>query len=391
MWLLGRRQFPVFTKNENTKTVWMHCASLGEFEQGRPVLEHLKAAYPEIKIVLSFFSPSGYEAAKNYTGANHIVYLPMDNVFAAKKFIAAVNPSLVLWVKYEYWFYYLQELKKRQIPVLLVSGIFRKDQPFFKWYGGIWKEMLQCFDHFFVQNEASAQMLATAGIASNVTVSGDTRFDRVIEVAKQSLDNEIIYSFCKNHKVLVAGSTWEDDEVILAAYGDETHHAIKMIIVPHELDAAHLDSVKKMFKKSVCYTTIVKQPELLQHIQQYDTLIVDTIGMLSRLYSFGFINYIGGGFTNDGIHNILEAAVWGKPVIIGENYEKYFEAIALTDCGAAESITDTNELKAVIDDWINDAPAYKESADAAMEYVYTNGGATNAILEYIQVKRLLTS
>lgn len=388
---MGRRQFPVLSQNDDATTVWMHCASLGEFEQGRPVLEQLKAASPEIKIVLSFFSPSGYEAAKNYTVANHIVYLPMDNVFAAKKFIAAVNPSLVLWVKYEYWFYYLQELKKRQIPVLLVSGIFRKDQPFFRWYGGIWKEMLQCFDHFFVQNEASVQMLATVGVTSNVTVSGDTRFDRVIEVAKQSLDNEIIYAFCKDHKVLVAGSTWEDDEVILAAYGDETHHAIKMIIVPHELDAAHLDSVKKMFKKSVCYTAIVKQPELLQHIQQYDTLIVDTIGMLSRLYSFGFINYIGGGFTNDGIHNILEAAVWGKPIIIGENYEKYFEAIALTDCGAAESITDTNELKAVIDDWINDAAVYKESADAARDYVYSNGGATAAILEYIQVKRLLTS
>ena len=369
----------------------MHCASMGEFEQGRPVLEHLKVSYPDIKIVLSFFSPSGYEAAKNYTGANHIVYLPMDNVFAAKKFIAAVNPSLVLWVKYEYWFYYLQELKKQNIPVLLVSGIFRKDQPFFKWYGGIWKEMLQCFDHFFVQNEASAQMLATAGIKSNVTVSGDTRFDRVIEIAKQSLNNEIIYSFCKDHKVLVAGSTWEDDEVILASYGDETHHAIKMIIVPHELDAAHINSVKKMFKKSVCYTAIAKQPELLQHIQQYDTLIVDTIGMLSRLYSVGFINYIGGGFTNDGIHNILEAAVWGKPIIIGENYEKYFEAIALVDCGAAESITDTNELKEVLNNWINDAAAYKESAAAAKEYVYTNGGATNAILEYIQVKRLLTS
>jgi 3-deoxy-D-manno-octulosonic-acid transferase len=391
MWLLGRRQFPVLSQNNDSKTVWMHCASLGEFEQGRPVLEHLKASHPEIKIVLSFFSPSGYEAAKNYTGANNIVYLPMDNIFTAKKFIAAVNPSLVLWVKYEYWFYYLQELKKRNIPVLLVSGIFRKDQPFFKWYGGIWKEMLQCFDHFFVQNEASAQMLATAGITSNVTISGDTRFDRVIEIAKQSLDNEIIYSFCKDHKVMVAGSTWEDDEIILASYGDETHHAIKMIIVPHELDAAHLNNVKKMFKKSVCYTAIVEQPELLQHIQQYDTLIVDTIGMLSRLYSFGFINYIGGGFTNDGIHNILEAAVWGKPIVIGENYEKYFEAIALADCGAAESITDTNELKEVMDDWINDAAAYNESADAAMKYVYTNGGATNAILEYIQVKRLLTS
>lgn len=391
LWLSGRSEFPVLVQNELSKTVWMHCASLGEFEQGRPVLEQLKSSHPDLKFVLTFFSPSGYEAAKNYSGADHIFYLPMDNMFAAKKFIVNINPSLVLWVKYEYWFYYLQELKKRNIPVLLVSGIFRKDQPFFKWYGGIWKNMLECFDHFFVQNEASKKMLGIAGITANVTVSGDTRFDRVIEIAKQSLNNEIIHSFCNGHKVLVAGSTWEDDEVILAAYGDETHHAVKMVIVPHELDAAHLDSVKKMFKKSVCYSEIERQPGLLNAIHQYDTLIVDTIGMLSRLYSFGFINYIGGGFTNDGIHNILEAAVWGKPVIIGENYEKYFEAVALVDCGAAESITDTNELKQLIDDWISNAAAYQESADAAMEYVYANGGATNTILEYIQVNRLLTS
>jgi 3-deoxy-D-manno-octulosonic-acid transferase len=391
LWLTGRSRFPVIPLNDDSRTVWMHCASLGEFEQGRPVLEQLKRNNPDLKFVLTFFSPSGYEAAKNYSGADYIFYLPMDNIFAAKKFIANINPSLVLWVKYEYWFYYLHELKKRNIPLLLVSGIFRKDQPFFKWYGGIWKNMLGCFDHFFVQNAASAKMLATAGISSNVTINGDTRFDRVIEIAKQSLNDQIIHSFCSGHKVLVAGSTWEDDEVILAAYGDETHHAIKMIIVPHELDTAHLGSVKKMFKKSVCYTEIERQPELINTMHQYDTLIVDTIGMLSRLYSFGCINYIGGGFTNDGIHNILEAAVWGKPIIIGENYEKYFEAIALVDCGAAATITDTNELKEVIDEWMNDDIVYNENAEAAKEYVYANGGATNAILEYIQVNRLLTS
>jgi len=391
LWLLGRNQFPVIDQSDGKKIVWMHCASLGEFEQGRPVIEQIKMINSQVKIVLTFFSPSGYESAKNYSSADHVFYLPMDNKFAAKKIIAAINPSLVLWVKYEYWFYYLQELKRRQVPVLLVSGIFRKDQPFFKWYGGIWKNMLENFDVFFVQNEASKKMLERIGIAKNVIVSGDTRFDRVIEIAKQSLQDEIIHSFCNSHQVLVAGSTWEDDEVILAAYGDETRHAIKMIIVPHELDATHLDSVKKMFKKSICYTALVNQPELIASIGEYDTLIVDIVGILSRLYSFGLFNYIGGGFTNDGVHNILEAAVWGKPIIIGDNYEKYFEAVALVESGAAISITDTNELKEIIDDWMDDHGAYNESAIAAKKYVYENGGATKAILEYIQVNRLLTN
>ena len=371
--------------------IWMHCASLGEFEQGRPLLEALKNKNSAQKIVLTFFSPSGYEVVKDYKGADYIFYLPMDNIFSAKKFIDAINPSLVLWVKYEYWFYYLQELKRRNIPVLLVSGVFRKSQPFFKWYGGIWKKMLQNFDHLFVQNEVSKKLLQTIGINQNVTVSGDTRFDRVIEIAKQQLDDNIIKAFCQNQKVIVAGSTWEDDEIILAAYGDETNHDQKIIIVPHELDKAHLDMVKKMFKKSVCYTEVQNNTSLISSISNYNTLIIDTVGMLSRLYSYGHINYIGGGFTNDGIHNILEAAVWGKPIIIGENYEKYFEAVDLIDCAAAESISDVNELKEVMDNWLTDEIAYKESGKAAKEYVYAKAGAANKVMEYIYVNRLLTN
>jgi 3-deoxy-D-manno-octulosonic-acid transferase len=391
LWLEGRRIFPIIDHADTSKTVWMHCASLGEFEQGRPVLEQLKIKHPAIKIVLTFFSPSGFEACKNYKGADYIFYLPMENIFSAKKFIASINPSLVLWVKYEYWFYYLQELKKRQIPVLLVSGIFRKDQPFFKWYGGIWKQMLENFDHFFVQNDASKKMLESIGITQNVSISGDTRFDRVIDIAGQTLDSEIIRSFCNNEKVIVAGSTWEDDEIILAAYGDETQYQQKIILVPHELDKAHIDGIKKMFKKSICYTELEQSPDKINTVQDFNTLVVDTIGMLSRLYSFGYINYVGGGFTNDGIHNILEAAVWGKPVIIGENYEKYFEAVDLVENGAAESISDTNELKEVIGNWLTDNTAYELSAVAAKKYVYENGGATNKIMNYIQVKRLLTN
>jgi 3-deoxy-D-manno-octulosonic-acid transferase len=390
-WLQGRQQQTIHKIEEGNKIIWMHCASLGEFEQGRPVIESLKKQYPAVKIVLTFFSPSGYEACKNYKGADYIFYLPMDNIFAAKNFIDAVNPSLVLWVKYEYWFYYLSELKKRNIPVLLVSGIFRPSQPFFKWYGGIWKQMLQSFTHFFVQNEASRKLLETIGVTQNVSISGDTRFDRVTVIAQTTLQNDIIAAFCNNQKVIVAGSTWEDDEVILSAYADETHHQCKMVIVPHELDTEHVTEVKKMFKQSICYTDIEKDKTLLQNITSYNVLIVDTIGMLSRLYSLAYINYVGGGFTNDGIHNILEAAVWGKPIIIGENYEKYFEAIDLIESGAAESISDTNELREVISDWDTDAEYYNESAAAAKKYVYENAGATEKIMEYIQVNRLLTN
>jgi 3-deoxy-D-manno-octulosonic-acid transferase len=393
-WLDGRRG--IFTTINNKqlttshKLVWMHCASLGEFEQGRPLLEELKKN-ANIKIVLTFFSPSGYNVMKDYKGVDHVFYLPMENIFAARKFIDAINPSLVLWVKYEYWLYYLQELKRRNIPVLLVSGIFRESQPFFKWYGGMWRKMLENFTHFFIQNEASEKLLAAIGVTQNVTVSGDTRFDRVIEIAKQQLDDTVIKNFCKNQTVIVAGSTWDDDEVILAAYGDETNHQQKIIVVPHELDKEHLTNLKKMFKKSVCYTEVENTPALINKITDYDTLIIDTVGMLSRLYSYGHINYIGGGFTNDGIHNILEAAVWGKPIIIGENYEKYFEAIGLVDCAAAESISNVNELKEVMDNWLTDKVAYEESAKAAKEYVYNNGGATKKIMEYIQVNRLLTN
>jgi 3-deoxy-D-manno-octulosonic-acid transferase len=394
-WLDGRKD--IFTainpplRAHDSRLVWMHCASLGEFEQGRPLLEGLKQQDPGLVIVLTFFSPSGYEVMKGYKAADHVFYLPMDNIFSAKRFIDALNPSLVLWVKYEYWFYYLEELKKRNIPVLLVSGIFRSNQPFFKWYGGIWKNMLEDFDHLFVQNEASRQLLQTIGITKNVTVSGDTRFDRVIEIAGQSLNDAIVEKFCAGKTVIVAGSTWEDDEVILAAYGDETGHREKLIIVPHELDKMHIGSIKKMFKHSACYTEVASDASLMGNIADYDTLIIDTIGMLSRLYNYGYINYVGGGFTNDGIHNILEAAVWGKPVVIGENYEKYFEAVDLVAAGAAESIADVNELKEVMNDWLNDKAAYSKSARDAKDYVYAKAGAAKKIMEYIYVNRLLTS
>lgn len=378
-------------KNNTDEIVWFHCASLGEFEQGLPLMKEIKIQKPTAKIVLTFFSPSGYEAVSDRKDADYVFYLPMDSFFSAKKFIDLVNPVLVIWVKYEFWYYYLKELKKRNIPVLLVSAVFRKNQPFFKWYGAIWKKMLESFHHIFVQNEGSKKILETIASTLHVTVVGDTRFDRVIEIAGQHFEFPLIDAFSRQNNIIVAGSTWEDDEIILSSYADETKHREKIILVPHELDKAHLDVLSKMFKKSIFYSEIENKPSLINNLDDYDTMIIDKIGMLSRLYSYGFINYVGGGFTADGIHNILEAAVWGKPIIIGENFDKYIEAIDLVDCLAAESISNTNELKKIMTLLINNKTMYTEAANAAKEYVFNHGGAVNKITRYIYVNRLLTN
>ena len=341
LWIAGRKNFPAvnFTYSSDTKIVWMHCASLGEFEQGRPVIENLKKQYPTVKIVLSFFSPSGYEVQKNYTGADAIFYLPVDSKANAKKLIEVIKPSLVIWVKYEYWFYYLQELKQQNIPVLLVSGIFRNSQPFFKWYGKYWKKILLSFAHFFVQDEASKKLLAGIGIDKNVTVSGDTRFDRVIEIAEKFEHIPLIQQFCGNNKIIVAGSTWEDDEAELIHYV-RANPQIKFIIAPHEIDAENLKDVQKEFAGSIFYS------ELADNQQPTATvLIIDNVGMLSRLYHYADITYVGGGFGDDGVHNVLEAAVYGKPVIYGPEFEKFIEAIELTSCGGGIIINSALELE----------------------------------------------
>ena len=394
-WLEGRRnnidEIASQMKNVNAEIVWFHCASMGEFEQGIPLMEELKKTNSQIKIVLTFFSPSGYDSVKEFKAADYKFYLPMDSYFAAKKFIDQVNPKLVIWIKYEFWYYYLAELKKRKIPVLLVSGVFRKSQPFFKWYGKVWRNMLDCFTFIFVQNQESKKLLETIGVAPNVTIAGDTRFDRVIEVANLQFEFPIIEVFCKNHNTIVAGSTWEDDEIILASYTDETNHREKLILVPHELDHAHLNSVSKIFKKSIFYSEVQNKPGLINNLDDYNTLIIDTVGMLSRLYSYGYVNYVGGGFTADGIHNVLEAAVWSKPIIFGENYVKYSEAVDLVECLAAESISNTNELMEIMNILSKDNTSYQEAAIAGSNYVRANVGATKKITDYIYVNRLLTS
>lgn len=385
LWLSGRKEFPVisFSKNESTKIIWMHCASLGEFEQGRPVLEALKNKYPAAKIVLTFFSPSGYEVQKKYPLADDIFYLPIDSKANAKKLIKNINPSLVLWVKYEYWFYYLKELKQQNIPVLLVSGIFRSSQPFFKWYGVMWKNILPVFTHFFVQDEGSKKLLADIGIEKNVTVSGDTRFDRVIEIAEKFEPLPLIQQFCGDSKIIVAGSTWEEDEAELIHYV-RANHKIKFIIAPHEIDAQNLKDVQKEFTGSIFYSDLVHDQQITTNV-----LIINNVGMLSRLYRYADITYVGGGFGDEGVHNVLEAAVYGKPVIYGPEFEKFIEAINLTESGGGISISSALELEKILSTLWNDEQLLKRTGESAKNYVYSNSGATKKIMEFVQEKRLL--
>lgn len=365
--------------------VWMHCASLGEFEQGRPLLEELKKRYPSTFIVLSFFSPSGYEVMKDYPGADHICYLPMDSTFNARRFVDTVNPTLVLWVKYEYWFYYLSELKKRKVPVLLVSGIFRKSQPFFAWYGSIWKKMLSCFFFVFVQNEESRELLAGIGFRDQVSLAGDTRFDRVLEIASREGDIPHISDFCGTGPVLVAGSTWDEDEVELLHYV-KVHPEIQFIIAPHEISADRLASIQKEFPGTVLYSSLVSGAASGGHV-----LVIDNIGMLSRLYRYATVTFVGGGFGADGIHNVLEAAVYGKPVVFGPVYDKYDEAVGLVASGGGLVATGPLKLEAVLQQLFGDAEQLRKAGEASGNFVRQGAGASAAIMGYIQANRLLTS
>jgi 3-deoxy-D-manno-octulosonic-acid transferase len=395
-WIIGRRNI-FATINEQLSTInpqgpageqpiWMHCASLGEFEQGRPLLEALKTANPAQKIVLTFFSPSGYEVMKDYKGADFVFYLPMDSPSNAKIFLDAVNPSIVLWVKYEYWFYYLYALKQRNIPTLLVSGIFRQNQPFFKWYGDIWRKMLQSFTHFFVQNNESEELLATIGFKGNVTLNGDTRFDRVLEIAAHFTAVPGIAEFCGDNQVVVAGSTWEEDEIELLHFVN-VHKNIKFIIAPHEIDKANLKDVKEEFPHSILYSElqIEQQTTINDQRSTPNVLIIDNIGTLSRLYKYATVTYVGGGFGADGVHNVLEAAVYGKSVVFGPVYEKFDEAIGLVNAGAAVSIDGGPvKLEAVLNRLLNDAEERNKRGEAAKQFVNDNAGASKKIIQFIQ-------
>jgi 3-deoxy-D-manno-octulosonic-acid transferase len=391
LWFRGRKD--IFEKmqqwknnfSSTEKIIWMHCASLGEFEQGRPIIEQIKKDYPSYKVLLTFFSPSGYEVRKNYTGADGIFYLPLDGKFAAKKFIDIIKPSLVIWVKYEYWYYYVTLLKKKNIPVVLVSAIFRESQPFFKWYGGLWKKILQSFEKIFVQNEVSISLLKSIGMDESALLAGDTRFDRVISIAENKITlPDVLIQFCANKKVIVAGSTWEEDEEELVHYA-RTHEEIKFIIAPHEIDEERLIGIKKMFRNAIYFSKLIKGNNDAQII------IIDNIGMLSQLYQLADVTYIGGGFNDSGIHNILEAAVYGKPIIFGPVYERFSEAIDLVNRDGAFSIENALELEHLLDKLMQDKIFLEYTSKISKKYVYEKQGATDIIIDYCYKNRLLTN
>ncbi|MBX2922955.1 MAG: 3-deoxy-D-manno-octulosonic acid transferase [Chitinophagaceae bacterium] len=395
-WVRGRKN--IFSRlktavdnlpKDNKGVVWMHCASLGEFEQGRPVIEQLKKDNPRISIVITFFSPSGYEIRKNYTGADLVFYLPLDTPRNAKQFVNMVKPTLVLWIRYEFWFHYLHELKKKQVPVLLVSGVFREGDIFFKKYGQYWRNTLKNFSHFFVQTPESETMLRTIGFTQNVTLSGDTRFDRVSAIAEDFSPIPEIASFCSGHKVLVAGSTWTDDEEELTHYV-RVNKDIRFIIAPHEVDEENIKDVQKEFPSSVRFSVLKQQGMPGNTPLPVNAVIIDNIGMLSRLYYYADVAYVGGGFGT-GLHNILEAAVYGKPVIFGPYYQDHYEAIEMEAAGGATSIENALELETVLNRFWNNPDGLKKSGEAAGIYIRSNTGATEKITGYIQRNRLLTN
>mgnify|MGYP000795296524 CR=1 FL=1 len=356
--------------------IWIHVSSLGEFEQGRPLMEMIKKHTPEKKILLTFFSPSGYEVRKDYKGADVICYLPIDTIGNARKFLRIVRPVMAFFIKYEFWKNYLDELHKRRIPVYSISSIFRRGQVFFKWYGGTYRHVLRDFDHLFVQNERSKRYLAKIGI-SRVTVVGDTRFDRVLQIREEAKHLPLVELFKNNTMTFVAGSSWQPDEDLFIEYFNQ-HPEVKLVIAPHVIDENHLvEIIRKLKRPYVRYTRADEK-----NVRKADCLIIDCFGLLSSIYRYGEIAYIGGGF-GVGIHNTLEAAVYGIPVIFGPKYQKFQEAIQLLEAKGAFSVKDYEELKTLLDRMLTDEVFLRESGMNASNYVTGNAGATDKIMSMI--------
>ncbi len=370
--------------------VWFHAASLGEFEQGRPLMERLRAEHPEYKILLTFFSPSGYEVRKNYQGADIICYLPLDTIRNARRFLRTVRPVMAFFIKYEFWYNYLHILRHRKVPVYSVSSIFRPDQVFFKWYGRQYGEVLRCFTHFFVQNERSRYLLSTIGI-DNVTVVGDTRFDRVLQIRDAAKRLPIVEAFRKGGArseehgadsampVFVAGSSWQPDEDIFIKYFNH-HRDWKLIIAPHVVGDDHLHQIlSKLDRKTVRYTQTT--PE---EAAGADCLIIDCYGLLSSVYQYGDVAYVGGGF-GVGIHNVLEAAVWGMPVIFGPNNKKFQEARELIIAEGGFEIKDLQSFRTQMRRFITDADYLSKTGQNAGRFVASRVGATDVIMKSVKL------
>lgn len=360
------------------KTIWFHAASLGEYEQGLPVMEQIKAKYPNYKIVLTFFSPSGYEVRKNNTVADVTVYLPLDTAFNAKKFIALTHPELVFFIKYEYWPNYLKVLKQAGIKTYLISGIFREKQAFFKWYGGFYRNALNTFDFFFVQNESSKKLLQSIG-HQNVKISGDTRFDRVVSILERNNRLDYIEEFKNETTTIVVGSSWPKDENLLVTFINQCSNEVKFIIAPHNIKAEQIANLQEQLTKP----TVLFSEKDGKKLSDYQVFIIDTIGILTKIYSYADIAYVGGGFGHPGVHNILEPATFGVPIVIGPNYSHFVEATALVNMEGCVTITNQYQLNDAFNNLIMNADIRHEKGHIAETFVQMNKGATAVILNHI--------
>jgi 3-deoxy-D-manno-octulosonic-acid transferase len=379
LWVQGRKNLLTRISQEvnyKDEIIWFHAASLGEFEQGRPVMEAFRKKYPSFKILLTFFSPSGYEIRKNFEGADYVFYLPIDTPGNAKQFIQLVNPKIAVFIKYEFWYNYIQILQGKKIPVFIISAIFRKEQHFFKWYGSWFRKMLSRFSYFFVQNQESFGLLRSIGI-DKVLISGDTRFDRVQDIARNKKSFPLIEKFAVGHKVLLAGSSWPTDEAIIQKLPENL--ALKIIIAPHEIHEEHIAAIENRFGKN---KTLRNSKADEASIVKAEILIIDGMGFLSSLYQYCDIAYIGGGFGK-AIHNILEAVTFGKPVIFGPTYHKFKEAVDLIELGGAFTIKNEHEFIEVFNSLLKDPTFYLETSKICREYVEKNCGATASILDKV--------
>lgn len=367
----------------NDSYIWFHAASLGEFEQGRPIMEAIRKKHAEYKILLTFFSPSGYDVRKDYKGADIVCYLPFDKKRNVKRFLKLVQPRMVVFIKYEFWYNFVNQLCKKDIPVYMVSAIFRPTQMFFKWYGKPMRRILNCYKCICVQDENSKKILEGIHV-TNVKVCGDTRFDRVIDIKKQAKQLPLAETFAakaatENEKIMVAGSTWPKDEDLLFQYFNITAD-LKLIIAPHEIDEAHLKYIESTLRRPyIRYSQAIQE-----NVCDYDCLIIDSFGLLSSLYRYGQIAYVGGGF-GVGIHNILEAAVYSIPVVFGTNFKKFREAQQLIECGGAYSVSDYQSLRSLLDEFIQYQDTLKVAGSNAGKYVESNTGVVDKVLDVLQL------
>lgn len=364
--------------NPKDKTLWFHAASLGEYEQGLPVMEKIKLQFPNHKIILTFFSPSGYEVRKNNTVADVTVYLPIDTKVNAKEFLRLIHPELVFFIKYEFWPNYLNELNNLGIKTYLISGIFRENQAFFSWYGGFYRNALKTFDYFFVQNESSKKLLQNIGF-NNVKISGDTRFDRVVSILERDNSLDFIEQFKDNTTTIVIGSSWPKDESFLVNFINQTNAVVKFIIAPHNIKS---DQIQEL-KNSITKKTILFSEKESQNLKDFQVFIIDTIGILTKIYSYADIAYVGGGFGNPGVHNILEPATFGIPIVVGPNYSHFAEAIALVHQEGCISINTQTELNETLNNLISNEDIRHEKGHICETFVQMNIGATDVILRHI--------